>query len=84
MVAVCDESLLGRKLKISPSFSVEIAESFYRGVLVVDEDLIEYLKLGTIINLVGERAVSAALKHGYARPESVIYVDGVPHIQLFL
>lgn len=84
VVAVCDEFLLGKKLKISQDFWVEVAESFYKGVLVGDEDLVEYFKLGTIINLVGERAVEAAVKHGYARRDSVVYVDGVPHVQLFL
>ncbi|MEM1952847.1 MAG: DUF424 family protein [Candidatus Caldarchaeum sp.] len=84
VVAVCDESLLGRKLKISQDFSVEVAESFYKGVLVVDEDLVEYFKLGTIINLVGEKAVEAAVRHGYARRDSIVYVDGIPHVQLFL
>lgn len=83
-MAACDEFLLGTKLKLSSGFSVEVAESFYKGVLVVDEDLVEYFKLGTIINLLGEKAVSAAVKHGYARPDCIIYIDGVPHLQLFL
>ncbi|MCS7136872.1 MAG: DUF424 family protein [Candidatus Caldarchaeum sp.] len=84
VVAVCDEFLLGRKLKLSSQFSVEVAESFYKGVLVVDEDLVEYFKFGTIINLLGETAVSTAVRHGYAKRDSIIYIDGVPHLQLFL
>lgn len=84
VVAVCDEELIGRKLKLSSGASVEVAESFYKGVLVVEKDVVEYIKMGTIINLLGEKAVFTAIKHGFARRDSVIYVDGIPHLQLYL
>ncbi len=75
---------MGKRLRLSTGVSVEVQESFYKGVLVVDTDLEDYFKMGTIINLLGENAVKAAVKFGYATEKSVIYVDGVPHIQLFL
>ncbi|MEM0349627.1 MAG: DUF424 family protein [Candidatus Caldarchaeum sp.] len=84
VIAICDETLLGKRLRLSTGVSVEVQESFYKGVLVVDTDLEDYFKMGTIINLLGENAVKAAVKFGYATEKSVIYVDGVPHIQLFL
>ncbi|MDW7977866.1 MAG: DUF424 family protein [Candidatus Caldarchaeum sp.] len=84
VVAVCDEELIGRRLKLPTGVVVEVAESFYKGVLVVDRELADYIKLGTIINLLGEKAVSTAVKNGYAKRESVVYVDNVPHLQLFL
>ncbi|MEM1943598.1 MAG: DUF424 family protein [Candidatus Caldarchaeum sp.] len=84
VVAVCDEKLVGTRLKLSSEVSVEVAESFYKGVLVFEEELQDYIKHGTIINLLGEKAVEAALRKGYAKKESVVYVDNVPHLQLFL
>lgn len=83
-MAVCDEKLVGTRLKLSSEVSVEVAESFYKGVLVFEEEVQDYIKLGTIINLLGEKAVEAALRKGYAKKESVVYVDNVPHLQLFL
>ncbi|MCS6770052.1 MAG: DUF424 family protein [Candidatus Caldarchaeum sp.] len=84
VVAVCDEELIGRRLKLPTGVMVEVAESFYKGVLVVERELADYIKMGTIINLLGEKAVSTAVKNGYAKRESVVYVDNVPHLQLFL
>ncbi|MEM0442852.1 MAG: DUF424 family protein [Candidatus Caldarchaeum sp.] len=84
VVAVCDEKLVGTRLRLSSQVSVEVAESFYKGVLVFEEEVANYIKLGTIINLLGEKAVATALRNGYAKKESVVYVDNVPHLQLFL
>jgi len=81
---VCDEELIGRKLKLSSGVSVEVTESFYKGMLVAEKEVVEYIRMGTIINLLGEKAVFAAIKHGYARKDSIMYVDGIPHLQLYL
>ncbi|MEM3097081.1 MAG: DUF424 family protein [Nitrososphaerota archaeon] len=84
VVAVCDEELVGRKLKLSSGFTVEVDKSFYCGVLIPVQDLEKYVAQATIVNLLGERSVNYALKIGLASPETVIDVDGVPHIQVFL
>ncbi len=84
VVAVCDEELIGKKLRVSTRTTVEVAEVFYKGVLIFDSEMIEYIRKGTIVNIVGEKAVSTAIKYGLAKKESIIYIDGVPHLQLFL
>lgn len=84
MVAICDEDLVGRRLRLASGYSVVVAESFYKGALIDESDVVGYIRNGSIVNLLGERCVEAALRSGLARRESVMYVDGVPHIQLYL
>jgi len=84
VVAVCDEGLLGRSLKILEGFSVEVSRAFYGGVLVREEELQNYLKQGTIINLLGEYVVEYALNHGMIVEKAVMKIGGVPHVQIYV
>ena len=83
-MAICDRELIGRKLTIAGGAKVDVSKAFYCGVLVESEELEKYIRQGTIINLLGERSVEAAIRAGFARREAVIHIDGVPHIQIFL
>jgi hypothetical protein len=84
VVAVCDEELLGRSLKILEGFSVEVSRAFYGGVLVGEEELQNYLKQGTIINLLGENVVEYALNHGIVVEKAVVKICGIPHVQMYV
>ncbi len=83
-MAVCDAELIGRKLRLSNGFSVEVDKAFYGGVQVPLEDLGKYISQATIVNLLGEKAVGYALKTGLVSRSTVMNIDGVPHIQVFL
>lgn len=84
VVAVCDEELLGKSLRVVEGFTVEVSKSFYGGVLVEEKDLQNYLKQGTIINLLGEFIVDYALNHGMIVEKAVMRIDGVPHVQIYV
>jgi hypothetical protein len=84
VVAICDEELVGRRLRLPSGCTVVVAESFYKGVLIDQTDVDGYIRNGSIINLLGERCIEAAVRSGLARKDSVQYVDGIPHIQLYL
>ena len=84
VLAVCDEELLGKKLKLNERFSIEVSQSFYGGVLIARDDLDKYLKQATIVNMLGEKAVSYAMKKGFIVEKAVMRIGGVPHIQLYL
>ncbi len=84
VVAVCDEELLGKSLRVVEGFAVEVSKSFYGGVLVEEKDLQNYLKQGTIINLLGEFIVDYALNHGMIVEKAVMRIDGVPHVQIYV
>lgn len=84
VVAICDEDLLGRSLKTLKGVSVEVSRAFYGGVLIEEEELQNYLKKGTIINLLGEYVVDYALNHGMIVEKAVMKIDGVPHVQIYV
>jgi len=84
ILAVCDEELLGKRLKLNEGFSIEVSKSFYGGVLIAGDDLDKYLKQATIVNILGEKAVSYAVRKGFTVEKAVIRVGGIPHIQLYL
>ncbi|MEM5853459.1 MAG: DUF424 family protein [Candidatus Aenigmatarchaeota archaeon] len=82
LVVVCDEELLGKKLKIKEKgITVEVSEKFYGGRLVDEETVVKLLKTATIGNLMGEKIVNLATENGFIVKENVILIDGVPHAQ---
>lgn len=83
VVAACDEELLGKNLKNVEGFTVEVSRSFYGGVLVGEEELQNYLKQGTIVNLLGEYIVEYALSHGLVLEKAIMKIGGVPHVQIY-
>ncbi|MET1102360.1 MAG: DUF424 family protein [Pyrodictiaceae archaeon] len=82
IVAICDEELLDKKLvdaKLGIVFHVN--REFYGGSLVPLSMAIEEAKNATILNIVGEKIVSAAIRNELIHPDAVIRIAGVPHAQ---
>jgi hypothetical protein len=80
LLAACDAELLGKKISDS-KLQFEIAE-FYRDKLVNDETFIAHLEYANIINLVGKKVVSLAVKAGLVDKENIILINKVPHAQV--
>jgi uncharacterized protein len=82
LVAACDKELLGKKLKHG-STVVEIRRDFYEGERVSEEELQRALQEATTANLFGEKTVKCAIDCGIIDSNSVIFIDCVPHAQVF-
>jgi hypothetical protein len=80
LVAVCDEPLLGKVL-IDGDFEFNISKEFYGGKLVDIETYLEHLKDATIVNMVGQASVEAAVNAGMVHKQAILYIDGHPHAQ---
>jgi hypothetical protein len=80
MVIICDEELLGKKLRCG-QFKLEVKESFYGGQEASVEECLAALRNATIGNLVGS-IVDHAVKAGLIERENVLYFKEVPHAQL--
>ncbi len=80
LVTICDENLLGRKLK-KGELTLEVERSFYEGEKVGVEKCIEALKEATIANMVGS-IVKHAIQAGLVKPANVIELQKVPHAQI--
>ena len=84
VVAVCDRELLGRVFESGGAvLDLALYKDFYKGDLTGEEEVAKALANFWSANLVGEKAVGCALKLGLARKEDVIYIAGVPHLQLY-
>jgi len=81
VVAVCDKEILGKTFK-EGELKIHVSEKFYKGDLVEIEDAINAIERATIANLVGEKIVARAVKEGLLHKDSVIYIQGIPHVQI--
>lgn len=82
IVAVCDKELIGKKLK-KGELVIEITETFYKGEIASEDKIIEAISKATTANIFGSLAVKCAVDAGLIDPGCVIYVDGIPHAQLY-
>ncbi|MHC1585575.1 MAG: DUF424 domain-containing protein [Candidatus Syntropharchaeia archaeon] len=81
MIAVCDRELIGKKYR-EGDLVLDITEDFYKGEIVGEEEVVKELEKATIANLVGEKAVGCAVKHGFIDKKNVLFIGGVPHAQM--
>ena len=83
LVAACDAELLGTSHR-EGKFKLDVTPGFYDGLRVGEADLGAYLRSATVANLVGPKAVDAAVKLGLVDPTNVLRVAGVPHAQFLV
>jgi uncharacterized protein len=81
VLAACDEELVGRDLR-DGKLRLRLTSEFYGTEAIQPSELASQLRVCTIANLVGERAVGVAVEQGYVAPERVLWIAGVPHAQL--
>lgn len=83
IVAICDEDLLGRVI-IDRRLNIvfHVSKHFYGGELVPVSYAMSKAKEATILNLLGENTINAAVKEGLIHPDAVIRIAGIPHAQL--
>jgi len=81
LLAACDEELLGQTYREN-GMRITVSDAFYNAEVVSEEVLIERMRSVAIMNLVGEKTVSVAIKEGYVSKDCVIVIDGVKHAQV--
>ncbi len=81
MVAVCDRNIIGKKFK-EGELILKLEENFYKGDEVSDQEVKEALLSATIANIAGEKAVACAVACGCIDPETVIFIESIPHAQM--
>ncbi|MBQ8179057.1 MAG: DUF424 family protein [Candidatus Methanomethylophilaceae archaeon] len=83
ILAACDEDIIGKTFR-GDGMRITVSETFYRGESVSTEAYIERMKSVSIMNLVGEEAVSIAVAQGHVSPENIIVIGGVKHAQVVM
>ncbi|MDR0523926.1 MAG: DUF424 family protein [Candidatus Methanoplasma sp.] len=80
LLAVCDEEIIGLTFREGPA-RITVSERFYGGELVTEEEFVERSRSAVVMNIVGNRAVEAAVAAGLASERCVISIGGVKHAQ---
>lgn len=81
MVAVSDEDCIGKEFS-EGDLHLKVTKEFY-GVVQADYDeVVSALGQATIANIVGKQSVACAVENGFADVNDIIYIEGVPHVQI--
>lgn len=84
IVAACDRELLGSVLDDGKAtLDLKKHKDFYEGSLADEVQLKAELKMFSSANLVGKKAVNAALELELVDENAIIYINRIPHIQLY-
>ena len=83
ILAACDEELLGAFLE-EGGRRLEVSESFYSGTALGEEELAEWMRSASSMNLIGNTAVGVAVKEGYAVPEQAFEICGVKYLTVVM
>jgi len=87
IVAICDSELLGKKFE-EGKFQLDVKESFFNGEETDEEKAIEIMqdmeKEDALFNIVGEKAINAALKAGIIKQEGIGKISNIPFALILL
>lgn len=87
VVAICDKELIG-KIFEQGNFQLDVKESFYKGEIKSESEVIEIIKdmraEDATFNIVGENSVSAAIKAGVISEYSVKKIQDIPYAMVLL
>lgn len=84
IVAACDKELIGKRFEDGKlTLDLEKNARFYKGKPSTEEELKKAMQDADSINLVGEKAVKAAVDAGIIEASAVKRIAGIPHIQVY-
>ncbi len=81
IVAVCDKDIIGKKFQ-EGELTLKLEPSFYKGQDASVSEIKEALSCATIANVAGEKAIACAVECGCVEPDTVIFIEGIPHAQM--
>ncbi|GFO96257.1 hypothetical protein ig2599ANME_0446 [groundwater metagenome] len=81
IVAVCDKEIIGKKFQ-EGELKLKLEPSFYKGADASESEVKEALSCATIANISGEKAIACAVECGCVDPDTVIFIEGIPHAQM--
>lgn len=91
VVAICDAELIGKRFEENFENGVkqlDITESFFKGEQVNHEKIMHIIKTQSkedaTFNIVGEKAIKAALESGLIKEEGVLKIAKIPYALVLL
>jgi hypothetical protein len=81
IVAVCDKNIIGKKFR-DGELVLRLEEGFYKAEEASEKEVKEALLCATIANIAGEKSIACAVECGSIDPETIIFIEGIPHTQM--
>jgi len=81
LVAVCDSDIVGKIFR-EGDLKIEVKESFYGDKDVGEEEVKRALRMATIANITGRKAVELAIRMGIIDRENVLKIGECWHAQM--
>ena len=81
VVAACDAELVETEVKLGQR-AIKISSSFYGITAVSTDEFLREVRRGTIVNLLGPRAVAWAESAGLIAPGGTGTLGGIPHAEI--
>ena len=82
MLNICDFDLLGKEI-VQNKLTMNISKNYYGDKVVNKEEAENLLKKSSIINMVGDDAISLSIKLGIGSENAIKRVSGVPFLIIF-
>jgi len=83
IIAICDNNLIGKKFE-EKNLQLDLTSDFYKGEEKTKEEIIESIKGSYIVNIVGKKSISLAIKLGIINKDNIIKIKNIPHAQAIL
>ena len=82
MLNICDVDLLGKNI-VEGELNMNISESYYGEKLIEKEEAKKLLKQSSIINMVGDKAISLSIELGIGSENGIKKISNVPFLIVF-
>ncbi len=82
VIAICDENLIGKTFEERDK-QLKISKRFYKGNIKGEEEVLDLIKTGDNLNIVGEKSVKLALKSKIVLKSNVRRIKSIPYIYIF-
>lgn len=87
MVAMCDESLLGKVFNEGKAeLNLKTYSDFYKGDLISKADAIKFIDWNALAsaNIVGKEAIEVVVEKGIADEGQIKTISDVPYLQVYV
>ncbi len=82
LVSICDEELIGTTVT-EGRLKMHISRDFFYGEIVDGNEALRLMKVCSIVNLAGRRAVSLAIANELGAKEAVREIEKVPFLMIY-
>jgi len=81
LLSICDGNLIGKTFE-EGNFVINVSKNFYQGEPMFENDILNLIEDGILLNIVGEESVNFALKNKLIEKFGIIKIKNIPHALL--